>query len=106
MWRPPRPRSTQITLMRHRLALCNPFRKATMDQLETTIVSLTTRGEQLAAKRAAAQDALGNATTARQQALLTGDLDDQRALDKLQGIVDTAAPRCRASMMRSPSWGN
>ncbi|UPK31753.1 hypothetical protein IVB18_25825 [Bradyrhizobium sp. 186] len=62
-----------------------------MTQLETTVVSLTTRGEQLAAKRAAAQDALEKATTARQQTLLSGDLDDQRTLDKLQGAVDTAA---------------
>ena len=62
-----------------------------MQQLETTIASLTKRGEQLAAKRAAAQDALEKAITARQQALLAGDLDDQRALDKLQGDVNTSA---------------
>ncbi|MGY4325990.1 hypothetical protein ACVWWG_000404 [Bradyrhizobium sp. LB7.2] len=62
-----------------------------MHQLETTIVSLTTRGEQLVAKRVTAQDALGNAITARQRTLLSGDLDDQRTLDKLQGAVDTAA---------------
>ena len=62
-----------------------------MQQLETTIASLTNRGEQLAAKRVTARDALDEAIKARQQALLSGDLDDQLALDKLQGIVNTAA---------------
>jgi hypothetical protein len=32
----------------------NPFRKAPMHQLETTVASLTKRGEQLAAKRVTA----------------------------------------------------
>lgn len=36
----------------------NPFRKAPMQQLETTIVSLAKRGEQLVAKRVTAQAAL------------------------------------------------
>jgi hypothetical protein len=62
-----------------------------MHTVESTIASLAERGEQLAAKRVAAQDALDKAITARQQARLAGDLDDQRALDKLQGSVDTAA---------------
>ncbi|HMF66200.1 MAG TPA: hypothetical protein VK602_01155 [Phyllobacterium sp.] len=62
-----------------------------MQQLETTIASLTNRGEQLAAKRVTAQDALDKAIKSRQQTLLSGDLDDQRTLDKLQGAVDTAA---------------
>lgn len=62
-----------------------------MQQLETAIASLTKRGEQLTAMRAAVQNTLDKATTARQQALLAGDLDDQRALDKLQDPVDTAA---------------
>jgi chromosome segregation ATPase len=67
----------------------NPFRKTPMQQLETTIASLRKRGEQLAAKRVTAQDALDEAIKTRQQALLSGDLDDQRALDKLQAAVDT-----------------
>jgi chromosome segregation ATPase len=69
----------------------NPFRKTPMQQLEATIGALAKRDEQLVAKRAMAQDALDKAIKARQQALLAGDLDDHRALDKLQGTVDTAA---------------
>lgn len=69
----------------------NPFRKTPMHELETTIASLTKRGEQLAVKRATAQIALDKATKARQFALLSGDLDDQRALGNLQSLVDTAA---------------
>jgi hypothetical protein len=61
-----------------------------MPQLETTIVSLTKRSEQLAAKRVAAQDALDEAIKSRQQALLSGDLNDQRALDKMQAAVVAA----------------
>jgi chromosome segregation ATPase len=68
----------------------NPFRKTPMQQLETTIASLTNRGEQLTAKRVTAQDALDKAIKTRQQALLSGDLDDQRVLDKVQAIVSTA----------------
>jgi chromosome segregation ATPase len=68
----------------------NPFRKAPMQQLETTIASLTMRGEQLAAKRVTAQDALDEAIKTRQQALLSGDPDDQRALDKVQAAVVAA----------------
>jgi hypothetical protein len=62
-----------------------------MQKIETTVAYLGERGEQLAAKRITAQDALDKAIKARQQALLSGDLDDQRALDKLQAAVDTAA---------------
>ncbi|WP_143035675.1 hypothetical protein [Bradyrhizobium sp. Rc2d] len=69
----------------------NPFRKTPMQKLETIIASLMTRGEQLATKRAMAQVALDKAITTRQQALLSGDLGDQRALDKLQASVDAAA---------------
>jgi hypothetical protein len=61
-----------------------------MPQLETTIVSLAKRGEQLVAKRVSAQDALDKAIKSRQQALLSGDLDDQRALDQVQVTVVTA----------------
>jgi hypothetical protein len=68
----------------------NPFRKTPMQQLETTIASLAKRGEQLAAKRVTAQDALDEAIKTRQQALLSGDLDDQRALDKVQAAVVAA----------------
>jgi hypothetical protein len=69
----------------------NLFRKSPAQQLETTVASLTERSEQLATKRVSAQEAWHKATTARQQALLVGDLNDQRALDKLQGTVETAA---------------
>jgi hypothetical protein len=68
----------------------NPFRKIPMQQFETTIASLTKRGEQLVAKRVTAQDALDKAIKTRQQALLSGDLDDQRALDKMQAAVVAA----------------
>jgi hypothetical protein len=68
----------------------NLFRKAPMQQLDATIGSLTKRGEQLAAKRVTAQDALDDAIKTRQQALLSGDLDDQRALDKVQVAVVAA----------------
>lgn len=69
----------------------NPFRKDPTHNLGTTVASLTTRGEQLVAKRATAQLALDEAIKARQHTLLAGDLDDQRALHNLQGLVDTAA---------------
>ncbi|MCK1620805.1 hypothetical protein IVA96_30390 [Bradyrhizobium sp. 159] len=62
-----------------------------MQKFETIIASLTTRGEQLATKRVAAQAALDNATKARQERFLSGDLDDQRMLDKLQDSVNAAA---------------
>jgi hypothetical protein len=62
-----------------------------MQKIEDTIAALTKRGEQLAVKRAKAQDLLDKATKARQDALLSGDLDDQRAIDKLQIAVDSAA---------------
>ena len=67
-----------------------PFRKNQMQKIEATVASLAKRGEQLAVKRATAQNALEKAVKARQEALLSGDLDDQRALDKLQGMVDSA----------------
>jgi hypothetical protein len=69
----------------------NPFRKTPMQTLETTVASLTKRrGDQLAAKRLAAQAVLDDAIKARQHTLLSGDLDDQRSLDDLQGAVDKA----------------
>jgi hypothetical protein len=67
-----------------------PFRKNPMQKLEATVASLAKRDEQLAAKRVTAQNVLEKAIKARQEALLSGDLDDQRALDKLQGVVDSA----------------
>jgi len=67
-----------------------PFGRTKVQKIETTIAALVKRGDQLAAKRAKAQEALERATSARQQALLAGDLDDQRALDKLQVAVDSA----------------
>jgi predicted nucleic acid-binding Zn-ribbon protein len=68
----------------------NFFRKTPMQPLETAIASLTKRGEQLAAKRVTAQDALDEAIKTRQQALLSGDIDDQRTLDKVQAAVVAA----------------
>jgi multidrug efflux pump subunit AcrA (membrane-fusion protein) len=68
----------------------NPFRKSPMQTIETTIASLTKRGEQLAAKRVAAQNALDAAIKNRQEALLLGDLSDQRTLDKVQAAVIAA----------------
>lgn len=61
-----------------------------MQNLETDLASLIKRGDQLAAKRSAAQSILDNAKKARQDALLSGDLDDQRAIAKLQDAVDTS----------------
>jgi hypothetical protein len=66
------------------------FRKAMTQKIEDNIAALAKRGEQLVVKRAKAQDALDKATKARQDALLSGDLDDQRAIDRLQAAVDTA----------------
>src|ERR1700722_7511586 len=66
------------------------FRKSRMDKLESVIASLTKRDDQLAAKRITGQKALDKAIKARQEALLSGDLDDHRALDKLQNAVDSA----------------
>jgi hypothetical protein len=68
----------------------NLFRKTPMQQLEITIASLTQRGQQLAAKRVTAQGALDEAIKTRQQALLLGDLNNQRDLDKVQTVVGTA----------------
>src|SRR6478609_6824034 len=66
------------------------FRRSAMQKIETNIVALAKRGEQLAAKRVAAQNTLDAAIKARQQALLAGDLNDERALSKVQGAVDGA----------------
>ncbi|WP_342726083.1 hypothetical protein AAFG07_03800 [Bradyrhizobium sp. B097] len=62
-----------------------------MQKLEPIIAALTKRGEQLVAMRVAAQATLDKATKARQEALLSGDLSDQRALENLQTAVNTAA---------------
>ncbi|MBR0792160.1 hypothetical protein JQ631_24005 [Bradyrhizobium manausense] len=69
----------------------NPFRKSQMQQLEATIASFAKRLEQLTIKRAIAKNALDTATVTRQKALLSGDLEDQRALDKVQAAVDTGS---------------
>ena len=67
------------------------FRTTPMQSIEATISSLTKRGEQLAAKRAAAQMVADKAIKARQHALLSADLDDHRALDKVQSAAATAS---------------
>lgn len=64
------------------------FLKAPMQTLETAVSSFTKRGDRLVAKRIAAHLELEKAINARQQALVSGDLDD--ALDKLQGAVNNA----------------
>ncbi|UPK28299.1 hypothetical protein [Bradyrhizobium sp. 195] len=61
-----------------------------MQQLETTIVSLAKRGEQLVAKRVTAQAALDQAIQARRDTLLSADLEDHRELDKQQAAVVAA----------------
>src|SRR5258705_12517721 len=66
------------------------FRKTPMQQLEATIASLTKRGQQLSAKRVTAQDTLDAAIKTRQHAFVSGDLNDQRALDKAQLAVVAA----------------
>jgi hypothetical protein len=68
----------------------NPFRKAPMQQLETTIVSLAKRGEQLVAKRVSAQETLDKTIQARRDTLLSADLEDHRGLDKQQAAVVAA----------------
>lgn len=65
------------------------FLKTTMQKLESTVSSLKKRDDQLVAKRIAARSELEKAINARQQALVSGDLED--ALDKLQGAVNSAA---------------
>lgn len=64
------------------------FLKAPMQKLETAVSSFTKRSDRLVAKRIAAHNELEKAINARQQALVSGDLDD--ALDKLQGAVNNA----------------
>jgi hypothetical protein len=67
-----------------------PFGRTEVQKIEGVIASLAKLGEQLAAKRITAQQTLDKAVKARQDALLTVDFDDQRALDKLQAAVDSA----------------
>jgi hypothetical protein len=68
----------------------NPFKKSHTTKLEDSIAALAKRGEQLAAKRIVAQKTLDAAIKVRQQGLLAGDLDDDRALDKARANVDSA----------------
>lgn len=68
----------------------NPFRKAPMQQLETTIVSLAKRGEQLVAKRVTAQAALDSGNSGPPDTFLSADLEDHRELDKQQAAVVAA----------------
>jgi hypothetical protein len=68
-----------------------PFRRSTTQNIETSIAALCKRGEQLAAKRTSAQQALETATKARQHALLTGDLNDDTTIQNLQGTLDSTA---------------
>jgi hypothetical protein len=78
-------RAYAITLRQRRLATTkNPFRKTPMQQLETQH-RLAREARRAARRQARHGDALDEAIKTRQQALLSGDLDNQRALNKLQG---------------------
>jgi hypothetical protein len=68
----------------------NIFRKRPMQQLEATVATLAKRGDQLVALRTKAQDTLDHAIAAQQDRLLSGDIDDQRGLDKLRDAVVSA----------------
>lgn len=61
-----------------------------MQQLETTIVSLAKRGEQLVAKRVTAQAALDSGNSGPPDNFLSADLEDHRELDKQQAAVVAA----------------
>ena len=68
----------------------NIFRKRPMQQLEETVAILAKRGEQLTAMRVRAQSTLDDAVVAQQERLVSGDIDDQRGLDKLRQAVVSA----------------
>ena len=61
-----------------------------MEQFEATVATLAKRGDQLVALQAKAQDTLDAALVAQQNRLVSGDLDDQRGLDKLRDAVVSA----------------
>ena len=65
----------------------NLFRKLPMRTIEDQIAHFTKRGEQLDAMRAKAKDTLDQAVAAQQDRLLSGDIDDQRALGDLRDAV-------------------
>jgi hypothetical protein len=62
-----------------------------MSKLEREVADLTKREVELSERRSTAEQKLSAATTARQKLFLSGDLDDQRALNKAQQEVDIAA---------------
>ena len=61
-----------------------------MRKLEDQIAQLTNRGEQLASMRIKAQGTLDDAIAAQRDRLVSGDIDDQRGLDKLRDAVVSA----------------
>ena len=61
-----------------------------MRKIEDQIAHLTERGEQLTAMRIKAQGTLDDAVAAQQNRLVSGDIDDQRGLDKLRDAVVSA----------------
>jgi hypothetical protein len=61
-----------------------------MPKIEDQIAQLTNRGEQLASMRIKAQGTLDDAIAAQRDRLVSGDIDDQRGLDKLRDAVVSA----------------
>jgi len=66
-------------------------KKSQMEKFEAVVLALRKRGELLGVKRAAAQAAFDSAVAARQDMLISGDLDDQKLASKMQGAVDSSA---------------
>ena len=67
------------------------FGKTQMQKFESVVATLKKRGALLSTKRVAAQAAVDSAITARQEMLISGDIDDQKLALKLQSAVDSAA---------------
>jgi hypothetical protein len=67
------------------------FGKTKMQKFESVVATLKTRGALLSTKRVTAQAAFDSAITARQEMLISGDIDDQKLALKLQSAVDSAA---------------
>jgi hypothetical protein len=66
-------------------------KRSKMEKLEVILAALRKRAALLADKRTSAQTALDAAIVARQETLISGDLDDGARLLKMQNAVDSAA---------------
>jgi hypothetical protein len=66
-------------------------KRSKMEKLEVILAALRKRAALLADKRTSAQAALDAAIVARQETLISGDLDDGARLLKMQNAVDSAA---------------